>query len=453
VQPDDDRFLLEGPHSRTKELRLVLQVAREFIVGFRTLHFVGPCVTVFGSARFAASHPYYALGREVGRGLVQLGFTVMTGGGPGLMEAANRGAREAGGISVGCNIESPAEQHPNPFLDRWVVCHHFFVRKVLLFKYSYAFVALPGGLGTLDELTEALTLVQTGKIRNFPVVLIGTEYWRPFQTLLREMVVAGTIAQRDLDMALVTDDVNEAMAHIERYAVQAFGLRRRALTPSPILGESRVRSAMRSTRGPSPRRAAALPRVPGKEPLMSRILVLYGTSEGHTAKVANRLADTLRAQGGEVDVVDASMSAPDPAGYAGVLVAASVHGGRYQKSVQRWVRTFAPELRDKPTAFMSVCLGILQHEEKVQHEVAAIIERFVNATGWTPSMTTTVAGALPYTRYNWITRWIMRRIARAAGGDTDVSRDYEYTDWEQVESFARAFSERVNESQRRTPAA
>ena len=153
-------------------------------------------MTVFGSARFDESHPYYALGREVGRGLARLGFTVMTGGGPGLMAAANRGAREAGGRSVGCNIKLPQEQAPNPFLDRWVLCRYFFVRKVLLFKYSYAFVGLPGGLGTLDELTEALTLVQTGKIRNFPVVLIGAGFWRPFQSLLREMVLAGTIALR-----------------------------------------------------------------------------------------------------------------------------------------------------------------------------------------------------------------------------------------------------------------
>ncbi len=235
-----ERVLLEGPHSRLKELRLVLRVAWEFIAGFRTLHFVGPCVTVFGSARFGDSHPYYALGREVGRGLARLGFTVMTGGGPGLMEAANRGARDAGGRSVGCNIELPQEQAPNPFLDRWVLCRYFFVRKVLLFKYSYAFVGLPGGLGTLDELTEALTLVQTGKIRNFPIVLIGASYWRPFQAVLREMVLAGTIAPADAAMAFVTDDVSAAMAHIEKHAVEAFGLRRRRIAPSTLLGEPRA---------------------------------------------------------------------------------------------------------------------------------------------------------------------------------------------------------------------
>jgi uncharacterized protein (TIGR00730 family) len=236
---DGEKVLLEGPHSRLKELRLVLRVAWEFILGFRTLHFVGPCVTVFGSARFDESHPYYALGREVGRGLARLGFTVMTGGGPGLMAAANRGAREAGGRSVGCNIKLPQEQAPNPFLDRWVLCRYFFVRKVLLFKYSYAFVGLPGGLGTLDELTEALTLVQTGKIRNFPVVLLGTAYWKPFQALLRNMVLAGTIGPSDAAMALVTDDVAAAMAHIEKHAVEAFGLHRRRIAPSALLGEPR----------------------------------------------------------------------------------------------------------------------------------------------------------------------------------------------------------------------
>ena len=189
----EDRVLLEGPHSRTRELWLVLRALRDFIAGFRALHFVGPCVTVFGSARYTASHPYYALGREVGAAVTRLGFTVMTGGGPGLMEAANLGAREAGGRSVGCNIELPFEQAPNKYLDRWVTCRYFFVRKVLLFKYSYAFVALPGGLGTLDELSEALTLVQTGKIANFPIVLIGREYWQPFVDMLSHMTIEGTV--------------------------------------------------------------------------------------------------------------------------------------------------------------------------------------------------------------------------------------------------------------------
>ncbi|MEO8076183.1 MAG: LOG family protein, partial [Acidobacteriota bacterium] len=130
-----------------------------------------------------------------------------------------------------------SEQQPNPYLDRWVECDHFFVRKVLLFKYSYAFVALPGGFGTLDELTEALTLIQTGKIRNFPVVLMGVEFWQPFTRLLQSMATAGTIAATDLDLLLVTDDVEQAMAHIERHAVSAFGLRRRVIKPAAVLGE------------------------------------------------------------------------------------------------------------------------------------------------------------------------------------------------------------------------
>ena len=238
---ETDRVLLEGPHSRTRELWLVLRAVRDFIAGFRTLHFVGPCVTVFGSARFDESHPYYALGREVGGAIARLGFTVMTGGGPGLMEAANRGARDAGGRSVGCNIALPKEQQPNQYLDRSVTCRYFFVRKVLLFKYSYAFVALPGGLGTLDELFEALTLIQTGKIANFPVVLIGTDYWRPFQDLLRHLAIRGTIGAADLDLLLVTDSVSDALQHIEHYAVQQFGLTRRPLRPSSLLGERDLR--------------------------------------------------------------------------------------------------------------------------------------------------------------------------------------------------------------------
>ena len=234
---DQERILLEGPHSRLRELRLVLRVAWEFIAGFRVLHFVGPCVTVFGSARIGESDPHYELGRAVGRGLAGLGFTVMTGGGPGLMEAANRGAREAGGASVGCNIDLPQEQQPNPYLDRWIGCRYFFVRKVLLFKYSYAFIGLPGGLGTLDELTEALTLVQTGKIEQFPIVLMGKDYWLPFTQVLQQMVCAGTISEADAAMAFVTDDVEAAMRYIERHAIDAFGLRRERIAPSSLLGE------------------------------------------------------------------------------------------------------------------------------------------------------------------------------------------------------------------------
>jgi len=234
--PNPDRSFLDGPHSRGREIMLLWRAVRDFIRGFRTLHFVGPCVTIFGSARFGEAHPYYPVARELGRRVSGLGFTVMTGGGPGLMEAANRGAQDAGGRSVGCNIELPLEQAPNRYLDRSVTCHYFFVRKVLLFKYSFAFVGLPGGLGTLDELCEALTLIQTGKIQNFPVVLIGTVYWSPFISLLREMVEEGAVSPADLDLLKVTDDLDEAIAHIESHTVGSFGLRRRT-RPKWWLGE------------------------------------------------------------------------------------------------------------------------------------------------------------------------------------------------------------------------
>lgn len=233
-----DQVLLEGPHSRTRELLLLLRAVQDFIAGFRTLHFCGPCVTVFGSARIPETHPYYRLGVELGSALSHIGFTVMTGGGPGLMEAANRGAREAGGRSVAVNIVLPTEQAPNRYLDRMVSCRYFFVRKVLLFKYSYAFVALPGGLGTLDELTEALTLIQTRKIVHFPVVLVGAAYWRGFTALLEDMVKAGTVNADDLKLFLVTDDLKEAVEHIRRHAIEKFGLRPKPLRPSRILGES-----------------------------------------------------------------------------------------------------------------------------------------------------------------------------------------------------------------------
>jgi uncharacterized protein (TIGR00730 family) len=200
-------------------------------------------VTVFGSARYGQAHPYYELGRGVGRGLAELGFTVMTGGGPGLMEAVNRGAREAGGRSLGCNIELPVEQNPNPYLDRVVRCRYFFVPKVLLFKYSYAFVGLPGGLGTCDELFEALTLIQTGKIQNFPVVLIGTDYWRRLLDLLDHMVKARTIDETDLHLLLVTDHIDGAMEYIQRHPVEQFGLVPRPLRPSGLLGERSYRAA------------------------------------------------------------------------------------------------------------------------------------------------------------------------------------------------------------------
>ena len=175
----EERSFLAGPTWRLTELRRIVRIFFEFLRGFRSLHFVGPCVTVFGSARFPDGHRYYEMAREVGGGLGRRpGFTVMTGGGPGVMEAANRGAREAGGRSVGCNIELPHEQKPNPYLDFFLEFRYFFVRKVMLVKYSYGFVVLPGGFGTLDEIFETATLIQTGKIPGFPLVLMGSEYWK-----------------------------------------------------------------------------------------------------------------------------------------------------------------------------------------------------------------------------------------------------------------------------------
>src|SRR5262245_14136814 len=233
----DERRFLSGPRSRWKELLSALGFMREFIRGFRVLHFVGPCVTVFGSARFQDDHPYYKLGRRMGAALARMGFTVMTGGGPGIMEAASRGAKEAGGFTVGCNIVLPEEQTLNPYLDRSVSFDHFFVRKVMLVKYSYAFVVMPGGLGTMDELFEALTRIQTRKIESFPVVLMGVEYYRPLMAVLVKMVAAGTISNTDLDLLLLTDSIEEAVVHIERHAVKPFGLQHNAPEPSEILGE------------------------------------------------------------------------------------------------------------------------------------------------------------------------------------------------------------------------
>ncbi len=228
VPEPEERFFLEGPRTRRRELWSVLTIMREFIRGFRALHFVGPCVTVFGSARFAEDHPYYAIARAVGQRLAKIGFTVMTGGGPGIMEAANRGAKEAGGFSVGCNIVLPEEQKINAYLDRWVTFKHFYVRKVMLVKYSYAFVVMPGGIGTMDEFFEAAVLIQTGKIESFPVILLCKDYWRPLVEFLNEMVAAGTIIRRDLDLLLFTDSVDEAMDHIQKHAIEQFGLVRKA---------------------------------------------------------------------------------------------------------------------------------------------------------------------------------------------------------------------------------
>jgi uncharacterized protein (TIGR00730 family) len=178
---------------------------------------INNCVTVYGSARFREGHQYYELARSMGRALAENGFTVMTGGGPGVMEAANRGAKEGGGLSLGCNIKLPFEQKLNPFVDTKVEFEFFFTRKVILRKNSVAYVLMPGGFGTMDEIFEVLTLIQTGKLPARPVVCMGTDYWKHLGTFLREtMVHAGTISPEDLELAFVTDDTQEAIDYIKR---------------------------------------------------------------------------------------------------------------------------------------------------------------------------------------------------------------------------------------------
>ncbi|MBC7686889.1 MAG: TIGR00730 family Rossman fold protein [Aquabacterium sp.] len=211
---------LEGPQSRWKDLTFSLKVLFEFIKGFRALHFVGPCVTIFGSARFKDGHPYYEKTEELAAKIAQLGFTIMTGGGPGIMEAANKGAREVGGRSVGCNIVLPHEQNPNPYLDKWVNIKYFFVRKTLLIKYSYAFVVMPGGFGTLDEYFEALTLIQTKMILEFPIVIFDTEFHQQLVAHINRMMEAGTISPGDPNLFMFTDSVDEAVAYIKNCIVK-----------------------------------------------------------------------------------------------------------------------------------------------------------------------------------------------------------------------------------------
>ena len=231
---------LRGPQRRGSELLRLLRIAAEFLRGFRRLHFVGPCVTVFGSARTSEGQPSYETARAIGSGLAKMGFTVMTGGGPGVMEAANRGAREAGGRSVGCNIELPEEQGHNPYLDRWITFRYFFVRKVMLVKYSYAFIALPGGYGTLDEIFEVLTLVQTGKLQDFPIVLVDRAYWQPLIDFLDHRLLASKcISAEDLELLLVTDSVQECLDFVTQRALHQFGLTYGpAAAPRRWLGES-----------------------------------------------------------------------------------------------------------------------------------------------------------------------------------------------------------------------
>jgi uncharacterized protein (TIGR00730 family) len=236
-----DRTWLSGPRSRWADMMTLFHVMRDFIRAFRTLHFAGPCVTIFGSARTKPGTDDYEKARQMGAACAHLGFTTMTGGGPGIMEAGNKGAFEAGGRSIGVNIELPFEQHLNPYVHRSVTMRYFFTRKTILLKYSYAFIVLPGGFGSLDELFETITLIQTGKLRNFPIILMGKDYWQPLMDFVYKMAEEGTISPGDPDLIFFTDDIEDATAHLHRHAVRQFGLRRK-VAPKTIrlLGEKAV---------------------------------------------------------------------------------------------------------------------------------------------------------------------------------------------------------------------
>jgi uncharacterized protein (TIGR00730 family) len=226
---------LEGDHHRTEDEKLLerqprpefldsdpwrsLRILSEFVEGFDALASVGPAVTIFGSARSKRGSDVYELARTIGRKVAEAGFAVITGGGPGAMEAANRGCQEAGGFSIGCNIELPREQHLNPYVDLGVEFRYFFARKMMFVKYADAFVIMPGGFGTLDELFESLTLIQTGKIRHFPVILVGSTYWQGLLDWMRNVQLpAGAIAEADIGLLTVTDDPDEAVRTIVAYA-------------------------------------------------------------------------------------------------------------------------------------------------------------------------------------------------------------------------------------------
>ena len=226
----------------------IFKIMAEFVDGFEKMAKIGPCVSVFGSARTKPENKYYKLAEEISEKLCKEGYGVISGGGPGIMEAANKGAQAGKGKSVGLNIRLPFEQSANIFVDfdKLVTFDYFFVRKTIFLKYSQGFIAMPGGFGTLDELTEALTLIQTRKILQFPIVLMGRDYWAPFVAMYKTMVEAGTISAADLDLMLVTDSVPDAMAHIELHAVQHFGLKRRRVPrPRKIFGETSLNADTR----------------------------------------------------------------------------------------------------------------------------------------------------------------------------------------------------------------
>ncbi len=213
-----ERDFLAGKRQHSENVESAVRYFLEFLRGFEFLSIDEPCVTVFGSARLREGSPYYDLAYEIGAALAKAGYCVMTGGGPGLMEAANRGAQEAGGLSIGANIHLPNEQQPNPYVDRFIQFEHFFVRKVMLVKYSCAFVVLPGGFGTLDEIFETLVLIQTHKVETFPIIAMGSEFWNPLLSFFSERLAKeGTIAIEDIDLVHVTDSVEEAVATIKNH--------------------------------------------------------------------------------------------------------------------------------------------------------------------------------------------------------------------------------------------
>jgi uncharacterized protein (TIGR00730 family) len=218
VTQDEQLLETPGPEAFTQtDTWRVFRIMGEFVEGFDDLATVTRGVSVFGSARTPAENPMYAAARETAALLAKAGFQVITGGGPGIMEAANRGALEAGGLSIGCNIELPFEQAPNPYQTRSLTFKYFFVRKTMFVKYSTAFVIFPGGFGTLDELFESLTLIQTRKIRNFPVVLFGREYWTPMLAWIKDIVLAEKmISPEDLDLLHLTDSPAEVVETVVR---------------------------------------------------------------------------------------------------------------------------------------------------------------------------------------------------------------------------------------------
>jgi len=217
---ETEKRFLSGKHERRDDVESAVRIFLEFLRGFEFFADLDrPCVTVFGSARFQPGHRYYEMARELGSKLANAGFAVMTGGGPGIMEAANRGAREAGGLSLGCNIILPMEQKENPYLDRFIEMEHFFVRKVMLVKYSCGFVVMPGGFGTLDEAFETLTLVQCNKLEKFPIVAMGTDFWDQMRTFGRGALMAEkTISPEDLDLLYGTDSTDKAVAYLRNGA-------------------------------------------------------------------------------------------------------------------------------------------------------------------------------------------------------------------------------------------